>query len=85
MRDLINDLLESERLGQGHAALHLEPTRLAPWWTRCWPSWKAVPASTPDRPALPELALDRSRMRLLLRNLLDNALRHSPRRARRPA
>jgi signal transduction histidine kinase len=26
---------------------------------------------------LPTLALDRTRMRLLLRNLLDNALRHS--------
>ena len=28
MRDLVTDLLESERLGQGHAALHLEPTDL---------------------------------------------------------
>jgi signal transduction histidine kinase len=31
----------------------------------------------PALPALPLLALDRTRMRLLLRNLLDNALRHS--------
>src|SRR6185369_13660107 len=29
MRDLVTDLLESERLGQGHAALHLEDTDLA--------------------------------------------------------
>jgi len=28
-------------------------------------------------PGLPALALDRARMRLLLRNLLDNALRHN--------
>lgn len=78
MRDLITDLLESERLGQGHAALHLEPTDL-PALAR------EVLASLPQgdqvqldiAPGLAPQALDRTRVRLLLRNLLDNALRHS--------
>jgi signal transduction histidine kinase len=79
MRDLVNDLLEGERLGQGHAALHLEPTDLA-----ALASEAAGQAGAHDAAAvqlefeagLPVLPLDRTRMRLLLRNLLDNAKRH---------
>jgi len=79
MAALVTDLLESERLGQGHAALHREPVDLAAL------AREVVAALPPGgagvtldiAPALPVLPLDATRVRLLLRNLLDNALRHS--------
>lgn len=87
MRDLITDLLESERLGQGHGALQLEPTDLGALAREvvaglpgAGQGGQAAQGQAPialDIAAdLPTLALDRTRMRLLLRNLLDNALRH---------
>jgi signal transduction histidine kinase len=82
MRDLVADLLESERLGQGHAALQLEAVNLAALIQEV--AQAAVPANGTAQPValdivpkLPALQLDRTRIRLLLRNLLDNALRHS--------
>lgn len=73
MADLVSELLESERLGQGHAALQREETDLG----------ALVREVTADadvavgiEPGLPPLPLDRMRLRLLLRNLVDNALRH---------
>ena len=78
MRDLITDLLESERLAAGHTALHTEPTDV-----------NALVLELLDGPfngrgvthalgaSLPVLRLDATRIRLLLRNLLDNALRHT--------
>jgi signal transduction histidine kinase len=78
MRDLITDLLESERLTAGHAALHTEPADLNALVR------EVVAQSFADRAPrlalaadLPALAVDATRIRLLLRNLLDNALRHS--------
>ncbi|MBP6404776.1 MAG: HAMP domain-containing histidine kinase [Ramlibacter sp.] len=81
MASLVNDLLESERLGAGHSALHREPTDPAAL------AREVVDALAQSHPGaavqleladgLPTLNLDRTRMRLLLRNLLDNALRHS--------
>jgi signal transduction histidine kinase len=76
MRDLVTDLLESERLGQGHAALHLEPTDLGAL-VREAAAAAGQAVQIDIAPGLPVLPLDRARMRLLLRNLLDNALRHS--------
>jgi signal transduction histidine kinase len=80
MRDLITSLLESERLAQGHAALHAEPTDLAALA-------RQVAAAVPDAapPALHlklderigPVRVDPTRMTLLLRNLIANALRHS--------
>ena len=82
MAHLITDLLESERLAGRHAALQREPVALdalvrdvlADLQAR-HPGAASVAVHTD--PALPVLALDPARMRLLLRNLLDNALRHS--------
>ena len=89
MRDLVTDLLESERLADvqagGHAALQTEIATLA----------EVVHAQCDDQAAggtlalaldaaLPPLALDRTRLRLLLRNLVDNALRHGAGAARAP-
>jgi len=77
MRDLISDLLESERLASPHAALQREPVDLAALV-------RDVVAEHPEggrvaldiAAGLPMLALDRLRMRLLVRNLLENALRY---------
>lgn len=91
MRDLVADLLESERLGLGHAALQLEAVDLVEL------AHEVAQAVATDRgdvlvrrvlldlePGLPTLQLDRARMRLLLRNLLDNAVRHSAGAAKPP-
>ena len=77
MRDLISDLLESERLASPHAALHLEPTDLAALvreLVREMASDTAIQLHL--QPDLPLWPLDRVRLRLLLRNLLDNARQH---------
>jgi signal transduction histidine kinase len=92
MRDLVTDLLESERLATRHAALQREPTDLAALAREVVAEVAqhrgvdvAVPQPTLDiAPDLPALQLDRTRMRLLLRNLLDNALRHTPATAEPP-
>lgn len=82
MGRLISDLLESERLAGRHAALHREPTVPAEL------AREVIDELAITQPAarhihlhaaahLPTVSLDRIRVRLLLRNLLDNALRHS--------
>ena len=77
MRDLITHLLESERLAQGHAALQAEPTDLA--------ALVHDVADTAFEGRVLQLQIedvggpvlaDPTRLRLLLRNLIDNALRH---------
>ena len=78
MRDLVNDLLESERLADRHAALQREPTDLAALAQEVLGSLPGA-GTVQQRIAtdLPALPLDRTRFRLLLRNLLDNAQRHN--------
>ena len=77
MRDLISDLLESERLAAGTAALQREPTDLnALVRERLAQQFDGRDIRLALDPALPLLALDRVRLELLVRNLLDNALRH---------
>jgi signal transduction histidine kinase len=76
MRDLVTDLLESERLSARHAALHCEAVDIKALAQEVMQSLDS--AVQQDLAAdLPLLQLDPARMRLLLRNLLDNALRHS--------
>jgi len=81
MADLVGDLLDSERLQRGHAVLQREPTALATLAREViadlqsrHPAAATVAVDAPAR--LPDMAVDRARVRLLLRNLLDNALRH---------
>ena len=92
MRDLISDLLESERLASPHAALQREPVDLAALAREVMdehPDGERAVLEAAEH--LPMIALDRSRIRLLVRNLLDNALRHGadatqpPRISLRPA
>jgi len=78
MRDLISDLLESERLASPHAALQREPVDLALLVREIvaeMPGAQHVHLDLAE--GLPAHAVDRMRFRLLLRNLLDNALRYS--------
>lgn len=78
MRDLISDLLESERLASPHAALQREPVDLAVLVREIvaeMPGAQAVRLELAD--GLPPQAIDRMRVRLMVRNLLDNALRYS--------
>jgi len=78
MRDLISDLLESERLASPHATLQREPVDLAALVREVVADMAGATAVTLELAAdLPALALDRTRMRLLVRNLLDNALHYS--------
>ena len=79
MRDLISDLLESERLAQPHAVLQREPTALAELLQAVIEADFSSQPPTLDLPAdLPVAAVDRTRLMMLLRNLLDNARRHAP-------
>ncbi len=84
MRELIADLLESERLASPHAALQREPTDVPALARELLVSLAAAHPGAPhvvlkvDAALPPALWLDVGRVRLLLRNLLDNALRHSP-------
>lgn len=78
MRDLIADLLESERLAQGHAALKPEPLDLAALVK------ETLAQHFPDArfslrldESLGPVAADPVRLKLLLRNLAGNALRHA--------
>jgi signal transduction histidine kinase len=81
MRDLITDLLESERLADvqagGHAALQTEAATLSDIVReQCDAQAAAGTLALQLDETLPALPLDRARIRLLLRNLIDNALRH---------
>jgi signal transduction histidine kinase len=76
MRDLVTDLLESERLSTRHAALHRQVADLKSLAQEVLDSL-GQPVQQDVAASLPSLWLDPARIRLLLRNLLDNALRHS--------
>lgn len=88
MRDLVTDLLESERLANPHAALYREPLDLVALAREVVGSLHSAHAQaatvTIDAPAELPAHLDPTRVRLLLRNLLDNALRHSSQAATPP-
>ena len=78
MRDLITDLLESERLATGHSALQLESVDLASFIHEVLDtSFAGVPLTLHVEDVGGAVQADPTRLRLLLRNLVDNALRHS--------
>ena len=79
MRHLIEDLLESERLAQGHGALQTERVDLAALVRETlaihFPG-RALTLAIDD--SLAPVTADPMRLRLALRNLVENALRHAP-------
>jgi len=79
MRDLIADLLESERLAADHVALQAESVRAADLLDEVLAAWPGGPPALTREvaPDVPAIDADPTRLRLLMRNLLDNALRHS--------
>ena len=77
MRDLIADLLESERLSGAHVALHRESTDLSALVQAVvGGNGDFAPVRQQFQDGMPSVAVDRVRLRLALRNLLDNAIRH---------
>ena len=77
MRDLISDLLESERLSDSHAALNREPVDLSALieaLVEGRSAWNGLQVRLPQD--LPVVAADAMRLRLAIRNLIDNAIRH---------
>ncbi|MDQ2780458.1 MAG: ATP-binding protein [Pseudomonadota bacterium] len=85
MRDLITNLLESERLAEGHAALQAETvdlaTRVRAFVARAFADESVTLALGPVGGPL---QADPVRIELLLRNLIDNALRHGAARGATP-
>jgi len=78
MRDLITDLLESERLATGHSALHTEPVDVAALVRDVAATqFPAARLAFALEASIGTVQADPMRLRLLLRNLIDNALRHS--------
>lgn len=83
MRDLIEDLLERERLDAGHAALKLkdvDPRSLIHElverrFAEALSQQKLVVSMADDLPS--QARLDKTRVQLMLGNLVDNALRHN--------
>ena len=85
MRDLITDLLEGERLSGAHVALQREPVQLDALVDEVLASRAEFQSFEHLRAAkLMPLQLDATRIRLALRNLFDNALRHGAQGARAP-
>jgi signal transduction histidine kinase len=89
MRELITCLLESERLAQGHTALSAETLDLPGWLRGTADELRSGPFAGRDFELAIDLpptaaSVDPTRLTLLLRNLLDNALRHGADAARPP-
>ena len=77
MRDLIANLLESERLAGGPATLQRQPTDLAALVRAVVAEQFAdQPIALALEQGLSPLDLDPARIQMLVRNLLENALRH---------
>ncbi len=77
MRDMITDLLEGERLSGAHVALQRERTdvvRLVHGLMDSRADFAVVALHMPDAPLWADV--DAARLRLAVRNLVDNALRH---------
>lgn len=81
MRDLVSDLLESERLAAGAPALAQEPVDLQALLQE---TAAEAGVATMLEPGIGPVQADPARLRLLLRNLLANARRHAPDAARGP-
>jgi signal transduction histidine kinase len=75
---LITDLIEAERLNEEHAVLNADPTPIVAFVEGICEQFESYPGGlelelpTEDR----EIVLDNLRIRLLITNLVNNAIRH---------
>ncbi len=78
---LIADLIEAERLNQEHSVLVAEPARLGGFVRAVAEQYVEYKGSLEVKIARPdrEFHIDKLRLRLLLTNLLNNAVRHGER------
>lgn len=78
IEQLITDLIEAERLNEEHAVLTAEPTPLAAFVEGVCEQFKSYPGGLelelPDEDR--EFIIDNLRVRLLITNLVNNAIRH---------
>lgn len=78
MEQLISELLESERLNSRHASLNLVPVNLnSSIVDVIGDNFSTQAIITSLQANIPSIMLDESRLRLLVRNLLSNAVRHN--------
>jgi len=77
MENLITDILESERMKSGHSVLELSSVNLILLLKSVLSDMQAdgVEVESPD--SLPTLQLDETRITILVRNLVSNALTHN--------
>jgi signal transduction histidine kinase len=73
---LITDILESERMKSGHAALERSNVNLAELAASVVNELQAIELNVDIAHDLPLLSLDSTRVHILLRNILSNALTH---------
>ena len=78
IEQLITDLIEAERLNEEHAVLTAEPTPLAAFVEEVCEQFESYPGDLelelPDEDR--EFIIDNLRVRLLITNLVNNAIRH---------
>lgn len=75
---LVSQLLEAERLNSRHASLKKQTTAFAEFLKKTiednWPNHPNISLNLPEQDV--EIAIDRLRMHLLLRNIIGNALHY---------
>ena len=79
MENLIEELIETERLSSPHRTLNRTRTNIAELVEEAVQTWfgsDGIALHRPENPVM--LDVDAARIRLLLKNLLQNALRHTP-------
>ena len=86
MEQLIEELLETERLSTRHSILNKTPTQLQPLITQLLDEHFPNNGFSVDMPEQPlQMELDQARIKLLLKNILQNALTHNPDEASPPS
>ncbi len=78
MQTLITEILETERMNTGHAALDVEPSDPHSLVLSVVNDLDAASVVVENQSALTEIQLDVTRVRLLVRNVLNNAITHTP-------
>ena len=76
MESLIADIMESERVTGGHSVLNLSMVNVAELIRSVLTELRAPEVLTDFTTELPAVQADEARLRLLLRNLVSNALEH---------